>query len=131
MVGSYVISIRVKIYKIYVKNCYFVNRIFFVSYVTECGQVGRAETFGESRVWWHRIGGFIGVANKIGGSNKKTRISVEYFVDFLANSSPPWEAYWGFMHGCLIAWDKIPGVCPVGIRETWCRIFSKCILKVT
>ena len=35
------------------------------------------------------------------------------------------------MYGRLIVLDKIPGVCPVGLRETWCRIFAKSVLKVT
>ena len=35
------------------------------------------------------------------------------------------------MPGHLIALDKLPRISPVGIRETWCQIFDKCVLKVT
>ena len=31
----------------------------------------------------------------------------------------------------LIALDKYPGVSPVGIGETWIRLFDKCVLEVT
>ena len=35
------------------------------------------------------------------------------------------------MYVHLIALDKNPGVRPVGVRETWQRIFDKIVLKVT
>ena len=35
------------------------------------------------------------------------------------------------MSGLLIALDKQYGVCPVGVGETWRRIFDKIMLKVT
>ena len=35
------------------------------------------------------------------------------------------------MYGCLIALNTLPIVCPVGVREIWCRLFAKCVLKVT
>ena len=35
------------------------------------------------------------------------------------------------MSGRLIALDKQPGVRPVGVGETWRRLFAKIILKVT
>ena len=37
---------------------------------------------------------------------KKLCISVEIFVDWLANKNPPWVSYCAFMSGCLIALDK-------------------------
>ena len=46
-------------------------------------------------------------------------ISVETFVDCLANVSPPWTAYLAFMSVRLIALDKQPGLYPVGVGETW------------
>ena len=48
----------------------------------------------------------------------------------MANQNPTWAAYWEFMPGHLISLDKLPGICPVGVRETWRRIFAKCVLKV-
>ena len=35
------------------------------------------------------------------------------------------------MSGRLIAIDKQPGVRPVGVGETWRRLFSEIVLKVT
>ena len=48
--------------------------------------------------------------------SKKPHISVEYFVDWLANKSPPWSAYKGFMYGLLLVLNKKLGVRPVGVR---------------
>ena len=35
------------------------------------------------------------------------------------------------MSACLVELDKLHGVRPVGVRETWRQLFSKCMLKVT
>ena len=35
------------------------------------------------------------------------------------------------MSSCIIVIDKQPGVRPVGVGETWRRIFAKIVLKVT
>ena len=35
------------------------------------------------------------------------------------------------MSGHLIALNKLPRVRPVGVREMWCCIFAKFVLKVT
>ena len=67
---------------------------------------------------------------KFGKHSKKLRISVEYFVDWMENYSPPWAAYRDFMSGLPIALDELPVVRPVGIGETWRRLFDKCMLKV-
>jgi hypothetical protein len=34
------------------------------------------------------------------------------------------------MAGRLLAIDKCPGICPIGIGETWRRAIAKCILHV-
>ena len=52
-------------------------------------------------------------------------------MDWLANGIPPWLAYCAFMLGRLMALDKKPGVHPVGVGETWRRLFSKIVLKFT
>ena len=44
---------------------------------------------------------------------------------------PMWAAYLAFMSGRLIALDKQPGVRPVGVGETWRRLFDNIVLKVT
>ena len=56
---------------------------------------------------------------------------METFLDWLDNGSPPWEDYRVFMSGRLVALDKHPGVRPVGVGETWRRLFSKIVLNVT
>ena len=60
---------------------------------------------------------------------KKLRISVKYFVDWLANKIPPWADYWAFMSGRLIFCEKKPGVRLVGVGENWVQYFTKCVLK--
>ena len=50
---------------------------------------------------------------------------------WLANGFPPWESYRALMSGRLIALDKSPGVRPIGIGESWRRLFAKCLLSVT
>ena len=67
---------------------------------------------------------------KFGDHSKKLYISVEYFVKYLSNQNPPLATNQEFMSGCLILLDKLPGVLQVGAGETWCRIFSKKLLKV-
>ena len=57
--------------------------------------------------------------------------SVETFVDWIANKSPPREAYRAFMPGRLIALDKQPGVHLVGVGETWICLFANIVLRVT
>ena len=68
---------------------------------------------------------------EFGEDSTRIRTSVENFVDWLANRSPPWAAYHEFMLGHLIALYKQPGVWPVGVGETWWRLISKIVLKVT
>ena len=37
----------------------------------------------------------------------------------------------GFMYSCMPALDKQPSVRPIGVRETWMRLFDKIVLKFT
>ena len=67
---------------------------------------------------------------KFQGGQQKLCISVEIFVDWLANKNPPWTAYRVFVSGRLIALYKQPGVSPVRFRETFIPLFTKFILKV-
>ena len=55
---------------------------------------------------------------KFGEDSTRLRTSVETFVDWLANASPPWASYCAFMSGRFIVLDKQPGVHPVGVGET-------------
>ena len=36
----------------------------------------------------------------------------------------------GLIRGRFIALEKSPGIRPVGIGETWCRLLAKCLLRV-
>ena len=51
---------------------------------------------------------------KFGEDTSRIRTSVETFVVWLANGSPPWAAYHAFMSGRLIVLDKQPCIRPVG-----------------
>ena len=66
---------------------------------------------------------------KFGENNTKLLTSIEFFY-WLANGSPLWAAYRAFMSGWMVALDKQPGVRPVGVGETWRRIFANIVLKV-
>ena len=47
--------------------------------------------------------------------SKEFRVVVANLADWVANSSPPGAAYLALMACCLVALNKRPGVCPVGI----------------
>ena len=65
---------------------------------------------------------------KFGSASAELRNATAELVDWLANHQPPWAAYRALMAGRLVALDKCPGVRPVGIGETWRRLFAKTIL---
>ena len=50
-----------------------------------------------------------------GCASEELRGVVTGLDDWMANSSPPWDAYCTLMKCCLVAFDKSPGVRPVGI----------------
>ena len=52
---------------------------------------------------------------KFGEGSTRLITSMETYLDWLANGSPPWAAYHTFMSGRLISLDKQPGVQTVGI----------------
>ena len=62
---------------------------------------------------------------------KKLRTSVEIFVDWMDDRSPPWSTYREFVSDYLIALDKQPGVHIIVVGETWRLLFVKCVLRVT
>eukprot|EP00957_Ditylum_brightwellii_P079030 6010806-Ditylum_brightwellii.AAC.1 len=43
---------------------------------------------------------------------------------------PPWAAYRAIVVGHLIALDKCPGVCPVGVGEILLSLMHKCVIAV-
>ena len=72
-----------------------------------------------------------GWLQKFGEDSNRLHNSVEIVFDWLYNDSLPWEAYRAFMSGRMVVLNKQPGVRPVGIGETWRRLFSNIVLKFT
>ena len=64
-----------------------------------------------------------------GCSSEELRVLVSRLSDWVANSSPPWAAYRALMACRLVALDKIPGVGPVGIRETLRQALDKLVMR--
>ena len=57
------------------------------------------------------------------------RVLVVRLEDWMANSSPPWDAYRALMAFRLVAPDKMPGVRPMGIRKTLLRDLAKLVMR--
>ena len=51
-------------------------------------------------------------------------------TECIEKSCPPWSSYWSLKEVCLIVMDKYSGVRPVGIGDTWQRLFAKYIFAV-
>jgi hypothetical protein len=65
-----------------------------------------------------------------GNAIETLRHSLANFANWLANNLPPWAAYRAMWSGRLLALDKMPGVRPLGIGETWRRDISKAVLLI-
>ena len=97
--------------------------------------------FSEDNVTWVAYN-FTGAAGALGSESIKLRNWLLHFgcaseefravvadlSDWMANSSPPWDAYRAMMVCCVVALDKIPGVRPVGIVETLFCSISKLVM---
>ena len=68
---------------------------------------------------------------RFGAASGELRVIFEEFGEWLCNGQPPWASYCAMMSGRLIALDKCPGIIPVGIGETWCRLLANCLLWLT
>ena len=66
-----------------------------------------------------------------GSSNGRLREVVAALCRLLCNSIVPWSAIRALLASRLIALDKCPGVCPVGVGKTLQRIVGKTICLVT
>jgi hypothetical protein len=66
---------------------------------------------------------------RFGRESKALREEMAAWTNWLANTSPPWAAYWALMANRLVALDKQPGTCPVGIGEVYRQLWAKCLLK--
>ena len=98
--------------------------------------------FTEDDVTWvaSKLSGAVGVLGaeamelhnwllRFGCASEELRVVVARLADWMANSSPPWAAYRALMACCLVALDKRPGVCPVGIGETLRRALAKLVMR--
>jgi hypothetical protein len=57
--------------------------------------------------------------------------SLANFTSLMANALPPWVAYRALRLGHLLAFDKMSGVRPIGIGQTWQCDIAKSVLLVT
>ena len=103
--------------------------IFFsCRHYRRCGQIVHAETFGEFRTWRYGLRSSTWVPFKFQEGKKKLCTSVEIFVE--CQSDPVQGGL-----PCIYFWPpnspQQAGVCPVGVGETWRRLFTECVLKFT
>ena len=68
---------------------------------------------------------------RFGSVSGHLREIIAGFCRSLCNSIIPWDNIRALLASCLIALDKCPGVCPIGVGETLRRIVGKAICSVT
>ncbi len=61
-----------------------------------------------------------------GDHSGRLRDAMATWVDWLSNGSPPYAAYRAVNMVRTVALDKSPGVRPLGIGESWMRLWSDC-----
>ena len=61
-----------------------------------------------------------------GDHSGRLRDAMATWVDWLSNGSPPYAAYRAVNTVRTVALDKSPGVRPLGIGESWMRLWSDC-----
>ena len=66
---------------------------------------------------------------RFGRESEALREEMAAWTNWLANTAPPWAAYWAMMTNRLVALDKQLGTRPVGIGEVYRRLWAKCLLK--
>ena len=66
---------------------------------------------------------------RFGCASEELRVVVASLADWMANSSPPWAAYRALMACRLVALDKRPGLCPVGIGVMLRRALAKLVMR--
>ena len=67
---------------------------------------------------------------RFGVASHCLRRAVALLTYWIANNFLPWAATRALLDNWLMALDKCPGICPIGIGEIWRRILAKCVLKV-
>jgi hypothetical protein len=61
-----------------------------------------------------------------GDHSGRLRDAMATWVDWLSNGSPPYAAYRAVNTVRTVALDKTPGVRPLGVGESWMRLWSDC-----
>ena len=66
-----------------------------------------------------------------GQANQRLRVVFAWFIEWLANSFPPWAAYGALLVCRELALSKKPiGIRPIGIGNIFCRAAAKVVLLV-
>ena len=76
---------------------------------------------------WHRCGEML--KNWLlhhGDHTGRLRDAMATWVDWLSNGLPPYAAYRAVNTVRTVALDKTPGVRPLGVGESWMRLWSDC-----
>ena len=68
---------------------------------------------------------------RYGQASHDLRVEMAAWAEWLSNNQPPWASYRAAIAGRLIAFDKMPGVRPISIGESWRRLWAKMIIKQT
>ena len=68
---------------------------------------------------------------RMGKSSSSLRETIAKFTSWLSNTRVPWPSIRALMSCRLVAVNKSPGVRPIGIGESWRRLFAKCNLLMT
>ena len=66
---------------------------------------------------------------RFGCASEELRVVIARLAEWMANSSPSWAAYHKLMICRLVALDRRPGLCPVGIGEALCRPQDKLVMR--
>ena len=66
---------------------------------------------------------------RFGCASEECRVVVASLDNWMNNSYPPWAAYRTLMACRLVALDKRPRVCPVGIGETLHQVLAKLVVR--
>ena len=65
----------------------------------------------------------------LGYASEELMVVISRLSDWMSNYYPPWADYCALMACRLMALDKIPGVCPVGIERTLRWDLAKLIMR--